>query len=157
MVYVLLSIFNGMLNVMNKMVNVQAKRHLGMLNGTLINYFEGTVISLVLLVIFGKNNELNYTLLGTIPPIYFMGGAAGLLSMIFAIKGMDKTEVILSTVMILIGQLGIGLIIDTFAKKEFSFLKLIGIVLIIIGITLNQYSIKKQKIDSQQKLRVVNK
>lgn len=146
MVCVLLSIFNGMLNVINKMVNVQAKRHLGMLNGTLINYLEDTIISLVLLVIFGKNNELNYTVLGTIPPIYFIGGAAGLLSMIFTIKGMDKTEVILSTIIILIGQLGIGLIIDTFAKKEFSFLKLIGIVLIIIGITLNQYSIKNRRL-----------
>lgn len=149
MLFVLLAIFNGMLSVINKMVNVQAKRHLGMLNGTLINYLEGTLLSLLLVALLGKSNELNLTVLSAIPPIYFIGGVAGLISMIFAIRGMDKTEVILSTVLILIGQLGMGFVIDSFGKKELTFLKLMGIILIIIGIALNQYHIKKQKMDSQ--------
>ena len=147
MIFVLLAIFNGMLSVINKMVNVQAKKHLGMLNGTLINYLEGTLLSLLLLVLLGKSKELNSTVLGVIPPIYFIGGVAGLFAMIFAIRGMDNTEVILSTVLILIGQLGIGFVIDSFGKKELTFLKLMGIILIIIGIALNQYHIKKQKVE----------
>ncbi len=149
MIFVLLAIFNGMLSVINKMVNVQAKRHLGMLNGTLINYLEGTLLSLLLIVLLGKSNELNPTILSAIPPIYFIGGVAGLLAMLFAIKGMDNTEVILSTVLILIGQLGMGFVIDSFVKKDLTFLKFMGIILIIIGIALNQYHMKKQKMDSQ--------
>lgn len=152
MLFVLLAIFNGMLSVINKMVNVQAKRHLGMLNGTLINYLEGTLLSLLLVILLGKSNELNPTRLSAIPPIYFIGGVAGLLSMIFAIRGMDKTKVILSTVLILIGQLGMGFVIDSFGKKELTFLKFMGIILIIIGIALNQYHIKKQMMDCKYKI-----
>ena len=42
------ALLNGAVNIINKMVNVVAKQSLGMANGTLINYLEGTLIALVL-------------------------------------------------------------------------------------------------------------
>ena len=45
---VTVAFLNGALNIINKMVNVRAKQVLGMANGTLINYLEGTVLALAL-------------------------------------------------------------------------------------------------------------
>ena len=42
---VTVALLNGALNIVNKMVNVVAKQSLGMANGTLINYLEGTLIA----------------------------------------------------------------------------------------------------------------
>ena len=45
---ILVAFLNGGLNIINKMVNVRAKQVLGMANGTLINYLEGTALAFAL-------------------------------------------------------------------------------------------------------------
>ena len=46
--FVLLAAVNGFVTIINKMINLEAKKSLGTINGTLINYLEATVISLVI-------------------------------------------------------------------------------------------------------------
>lgn len=147
-IFIFIAILSGMLNIINKMVNIQAKRHLGMSNGTLVNYLEGTVISLIILFIIGKGMELSPEGISSIQPIFFIGGVAGLFSMIFSIKGMENTGIVFSTVVMLIGQLGIAFIIDTITSQNINSLKLLGIVLIILGIGVNKYFANKKEIES---------
>ena len=56
--YIFVAVLLGVLNVFNKMVNVKASECLGNTNGTLINYFEASIISLVVLLLLGNANEL---------------------------------------------------------------------------------------------------
>ena len=52
--YIFVAVLLGVLNVFNKMVNVKASEYLGNTNGTLINYFEASIISLVILLALGE-------------------------------------------------------------------------------------------------------
>lgn len=139
MIFVGIAIVNGMITIINKMVNLQAKQTLGMANGTLINYFEGTIISLVLLILMGGSKLTNLSYLKAIPPIYFLGGLFGLLSMIFVLIGMAKNQISYSTVVVLIGQLGAGLLIDSIVTQKIVPVKVLGIALVIIGVFVNHY------------------
>ena len=62
-IYIIIAVMLGILNVFNKMVNVKASQYLGNINGTLINYVEATLISLVILAFTGNVNEVSITYL----------------------------------------------------------------------------------------------
>ena len=68
--FVVLAFVNGVVNIINKMINLQAKKALGTANGTLINYIEGTVISLAIVLATGTSHD-NFAFLAEVPPLYF--------------------------------------------------------------------------------------
>ncbi len=68
---VTVAFLNGALNIINKMVNVRAKQVLGMANGTLINYLEGTVLALALALLAGDRHLAQPGYLGSIPFLYY--------------------------------------------------------------------------------------
>ncbi len=102
---VTVAFLNGALNIINKMVNVRAKQVLGMANGTLINYLEGTVLALALALLAGDRHLAQPGYLGSIPFLYYLGGVFGLVAMVLTIRGMEKVPVAVSAVVILGGQL----------------------------------------------------
>ena len=128
---VTVALLNGAVNIINKMVNVVAKQSLGMANGTLINYLEGTFIALVLAFWMGDRHLVDPGLLGSIHPVYYLGGFFGLVAMVLTIKGMEKVPVAVSAVVILAGQLLAGFVMDAAAgrvgPKELAGLCLVGI------------------------------
>lgn len=139
LIFIGIAVANGMLNILNKMVNLQAKLKLGTANGTLINYAEGTVISLLPAVVLGGFKLTDVSFLNTIPPIYFFGGFFGLFSMVLILKGMAKNRIAYSTVIVLIGQLGAGLLIDSIVTQRVVPFKVLGIVLVIAGVVIDHY------------------
>ena len=66
-VYIFVAVLLGVLNVFNKMVNVKASEYLGNTNGTLINYFEASIISLVILLALGEAHELTPSFVKNVP------------------------------------------------------------------------------------------
>ncbi len=136
--YIGLAILSGILNTINKLVNFEAKRQLGTANGTLINYLEGTLISLAVVLISGNLTDLPR--LSSISPVYFTGGIFGLISMLLILKGMVNTQMIYATALVLIGQLGAGFAIDSMATGSVDPLKILGIVLVIAGVLTDQFS-----------------
>lgn len=135
--FTLIAFMNGIVSVINKMINLRAKQFLGTANGTLINYLEASVISLLIIFITGSNKLTNLALLHSVPPVYFLGGFFGLISMILILNGMAKTQIAYSTVLILIGQLGTGLLIDFVVAGKVEPMKIIGILLVIAGVVLD--------------------
>jgi len=131
--FVVLAFVNGVVNIINKMINLQAKKALGTANGTLINYIEGTVISLAIVLATGTSHD-NFTFLAEVPPLYFLGGLFGLVSMVLVLAGMARTRISYSTVVVLIGQLGTGLVLDAVLTGTLKPLKVVGILLVIAGV-----------------------
>lgn len=127
---VTVALLNGAVNIINKMVNVVAKQSLGMANGTLINYLEGTLIALVLAFGVGDRHLIDPGYLGDISPVYYLGGFFGLVAMVLTIKGMERVPVAVSAVVILAGQLLAGFVMDAAAgrvgPKELAGLCLVG-------------------------------
>ncbi len=143
LIFIGIAVINGIINILNKMINLQAKLKLGTANGTLINYLEGTAISLMIVFLMGASKLTDLSYLRTIPALYFFGGLFGLLSMVFILKGMAKNQISYSTIIVLIGQLGAGLLIDSIVTQKIAPIKIIGIALVIIGVVIDKYLSRK--------------
>ena len=134
MIFYLTAIANGFLNTINRMTNVKAKQCLGTTNGTLINYIEATVIAFVLIFLTGNGAELQLSHIKEVPVLFYLGSVCGLVAMIFIVVGTPHTGAMLSTVLMLIGQLSTAAVLDYIFFGEFSPIKILGIFLIIAGI-----------------------
>lgn len=134
MIFYLTAIANGFLNTINRMTNVKAKQCLGTTNGTLINYIEATVIAFVLIYLTGNGAELELSHIKEVPVLFYLGSVCGLVAMIFIVVGTPHTGAMLSTVLMLIGQLSTAAVLDYIFFGEFSPIKILGIFLIIAGI-----------------------
>ena len=142
--YILVAVGIGILSVFNKMVNVKASECLGNTNGTLINYFEATLISLVILLFTGHIDELTLDYIKTVPAYLYLGLVAGLIALIFLVAGTKKSTVMISTIVVLIGQLAMSIVLDCiFFQEDFSITKVLGIFLVIAGMTFREKIIKK--------------
>ena len=145
-IYIIIAVMLGILNVFNKMVNVKASQYLGNINGTLINYVEATLISLVILAFTGNVNELSITYIKDVPLYLYAGSVAGLIALIFLVIGTKKSTVMISTVVVLIGQLSTSIILDCiFFHEDFSIIKVLGIFFVIAGMTFREKIIKKSE------------
>lgn len=134
MIFYLTAVANGFLNTINRMTNVKAKQCLGTTNGTLINYLEATAIAFVLIYLTGNGAELHFEHIKIVPPVFYLGSICGLVAMIFIVIGTPKTGAMLSSILMLIGQLSTSIVMDYIFFDEFSMVRVIGIFLIILGI-----------------------
>ena len=145
--YIFVAVLLGVLNVFNKMVNVKASEYLGNTNGTLINYFEASIISLVILLALGEAHELTPSFVKNVPSYLYLGSVTGLIALIFLVIGTKKSTVMVSTIVVLIGQLVTSIVLDCiFFNENFSPLKLLGILFVIAGMAFREKIIKKSEI-----------
>ena len=133
----LLAFISGCAGVINKLLNLEAKKGLGTWNGTLLNYVESSVIAGVLVLIFG-GALWNVDILSNVPWYYFLGGLFGVVSMLLALKGMQKCSMIYATILMLVGQLFAGYVVDSIVSGEFNPLKLVAVGMIVFGVYLDK-------------------
>ena len=135
MVYWIVAFFNGFCNSINKMMNVKAGQVFGTANGALINYIEATFLSLALLFLTGRGAELSAENMARVPLWVYLGAVCGLLAMVLLIVGTLRTNVLLSSILTLVGNLGAAAVLDYLFYGIFSWYKIAGIALILLGTT----------------------
>ena len=135
MVYWIVAFFNGFFNSINKMMNVKAGQVFGTANGALINYIEATFLSFVLIFLTGKGAELSAQNVSGVPLWAYLGAVCGLAAMVLLIVGTLRTNVLLSSILTLVGNLGAALVLDYLFYGIFSWWKVLGIALILLGTT----------------------
>ena len=141
---VTVALLNGAVNIINKMVNVVAKQSLGMANGTLINYLEGTLIALVLALGLGDRHLVDPGYLGSIPLVYYLGGFFGLVAMVLTIKGMERVPVAVSAGVVLAGQLLAGFVMDALSGRV-GLKELAGLCLVGAGVWWNNRQLEQAR------------
>lgn len=142
----LLAFTGGCIAVFSKMINLKLVERLGLLNGTLVNYIVATFVSILAIFLSKNYHLLNLNVLNGIPLWVYLGGVFGLMALLLNIITLPTLPVIYSTILILIGQLGAGLVIDILFKGKFSTLKLVGITLVILGIGIDKMITKHTEI-----------
>lgn len=150
MVFYITAVANGFLNTINKMVNVKAGECLGTARGALVNYIEASVIAFCLIFVTGNGVELDFSHIREVPLLFYMGSVCGLVAMIFLIIGTSHSGAMTSTVLVLMGQLGISIVLDYVFFGEFSVLKIAGIFLILAGIAWKE---KQSGAERQERIR----
>lgn len=135
MIYYLVAVANGLLNTINRMVNVKAGECLGTARGAMINYIEATILAFCLVFITGKGGEFRLEHIREVPLQFYLGSICGLASMIFLIIGTKQKGAMTSTVLMLIGQLGTSVVLDYVFFGFFRPNQILGIFLILVGIS----------------------
>lgn len=135
MIYILTSLANGFFNSINRMTNVRAGKIFGTGNGALINYVQATLLSLLLIFVMRDGNELSWGHIVSVPWWVYLGSICGLLAQLLQIIGTLRSNALISSVLMLAGNLGMSLTLDYVFYGTFSLLRAIGILLILLGMT----------------------
>lgn len=133
LLYLVLSFLLGCLNVINRTINFQATKHLGNNSGCMMNYIVASIASLCVLLIYP---DAHFTLQDFVSaPIYlYLGGVFGVIAFFLNITSLHKLNLFQSGLIILIGQLIASFLLDFAFGYTFSFTKIIGILILIIGV-----------------------
>jgi transporter family-2 protein len=148
MVYLIISILAGVSIVIARIINSNLADKIGLLEGTLINFVTGLMLSLVFLL-FSSEAVSFSTLDFTQVPIWaYLGGAAGVIVIFLSSYLTPKVSAFYLTLFIFIGQLFTGIVIDYFTLGELSQGKILGGLLVLFGLVFNLRIDRKQEMRS---------
>lgn len=137
--YILISVLSGVSIVIARTINSNLAGKLGLLEGTFYNFLTGLMLS-ALLLILNWNNEIIATLSNAQIPIWaYFGGLFGIGIVLLSNYVIPRVSAFYLTILVFLGQLLIGYVIDYFTIGAISITKLLGGVLVLIGLSYNLY------------------
>lgn len=146
MIYIILAFITGAMVILSMVINSRLGKKIGVLQGTFINYVVGLIgISMVLLIKEGGINVSMNKIYG-IPAWVYLGGVIGVMVVSISNVVIPKIPAIYSTLLIFIGQIVTGIVIDFITADTVSKGKIIGSILILGGLWYNFY-IDKQEVE----------
>ncbi|MDX1359683.1 MAG: DMT family transporter [Clostridia bacterium] len=141
MIYSLLALISGGTVATSILLNARLGVVKGLYKGVFVNYFMGVIVSIPILLIFNglsmPSVEFNWPLLFALS-----GGAIGYVVVLLNSHITPKIGILYVTILLFIGQLGTGIIIDTIREGSVSPGKIAGGILIIAGLA---YLLKIEK------------
>lgn len=135
--YILLAIIAGVSIVLSRIINFNLADKIGVFQGTLFNYIFGLIFSGIFLVLSNENVFKEINTLGDIPWWAYLGGFVGVGVVALSTYITPKISVFYLTIFIFIGQLFIGGVIDYITLHELSMGKVIGGILVLVGLIYN--------------------
>lgn len=140
MLYILLAILSGVSVVLSRIVNFKLAEEIGTFQGTFFNYLTGFITSLIFF--FLTKDYINIREL-SIPFYAYLGGTIGILVVLMFNYITPKVSSFSLSLLVFIGQLSIGIIIDYFSNNTISVGKILGGLLILLGLSYNIFIDKK--------------
>lgn len=139
MIYIILAFLCGGLTIFSMIVNAGLGKKVGILQGTLINYVVGlSVTGIVILIIMLTGNYHRSSFSG-VPFYAFLGGLIGVMVVAASNVVIPKIPALYTAILIFIGQIFTGIIMDYVILDSISIGKIIGGIIIIIGMLYNSY------------------
>ena len=147
MIYIILAMIGGCLTILSMIVNSRLASKIGVLQSTLINYIVGLFVTFILTIFTGSLRSFQFNELNNIPFWAFLGGFIGVIVVATSNVIIPKIPIIYSTVLIFIGQIFTGIVIDYIMEGSISNGKIIGGTLIVLGMIYNS-NIDKNEVKS---------
>ncbi len=141
---IVIALASGITNVSGRIINSSLADKIGILPGTFYNYLTGLITSAVFFMI--SSNTLSHPPgnFSGLPFYAYMGGAIGVFVVAISSFITPKISALYATVLLFIGQLFAGILVDYFTLQVFSFGKVAGGALVVLGLVYNVYIDKKQ-------------
>lgn len=147
MIYLLLAVIGGFLTILSMVINASLAKKVGVFQGTFINYIVGLII--IIIITLGLQQHLYVEDLTNIPFYAFLGGVVGVSIVASSNVIIPKIPTMYTTLLTFIGQIFAGIIIDYLRLSHISKGKIIGGLLIILGILYNSNIDRKQLADKE--------
>ena len=145
MFYIILAALAGVTIVVSRILNANLAKELGELQSTFYNFLTGLIFSILILLFCYET--FNASEFRAIPFYAYIGGFIGIVSITLSNKIAPKISTFYMTLLVFIGQLLIGIIIDNFIFNEFSLGKILGGILVVIGLSYNLILDKHSPVD----------
>ena len=146
MLYIFLATLCGSITIVSMIINSHLAKKIGVFQGAFINYIVGFFSTLLLVIIVKGSVNLPINGFTKIPLWAFLGGALGVMVVSASNIVIPKIPTIYTTLLIFIGQLFTGILIDYFRVGFVSSGKIIGGLLILLGLMYNSSIDKKELI-----------
>jgi len=137
MFYIIIAILSGISIVIARIINSNLAKRIGIIQGTFYNYVTGLTLSLIFL--FFSHEILNISVISmkSLPLWAYLGGVTGVLVVVLSSYITPKISAFYLTLLMFIGQIFVGIIIDYFTLNILSIGKVIGGLLVLIGLSYN--------------------
>lgn len=144
MIYALSAIGAGVSIVISRIINSNLADKIGVFQGTFFNYATGLLFSGMFLFLSTETFNISSQILITVPFWAYLGGLVGVVVVAMSNIVTPKVSTFYLTLIIFIGQLLAGIIIDYYTLSLISKGKIIGGLLVLSGLTYNLAIDKKQ-------------
>lgn len=135
MFYILISIASGGIVVLSRILNTVLTDSIGLVESSFFNYLTGFISSVVLFFIMKET--IQFSNFSNTPIWAYLGGLIGVIIVILSSVVTPKMSVFYISLIIFIGQLFTGIIIDCLTLKTIPFNKIIGGLLVVGGLLYN--------------------
>lgn len=135
MIYIFLSILTGVIIVVSRILNTKLSHEIGLIESSYFNYFTGAVTSILLFLVMGEHFNLGS--LKDMPPYGYLGGVLGVMIVILNSVVSPKLSAFYVTLLIFIGQLFTGILIDWMIAGTVPLAKILGGVIVVMGLSFN--------------------
>ncbi|MBN1624314.1 MAG: DMT family transporter [Clostridia bacterium] len=133
MIYSFLALLSGVNVAISIMLNARLGAIKGLYKGAFINYFMGFCITIPLYLIIAGFTLPTFSI--SLPEIFILtGGSIGYLVVLINNNITPKIGILYVTILLFIGQIATGALMDIFAGDSISAGKLIGALLILAGL-----------------------
>lgn len=137
--YIIIAMMAGVTIVVSRIVNAKLSERIGLFESTFYNFLTGLIFSMIILLFAKENFNISSLTSFTIPFYAYIGGLIGVFSITLSNYTAPKISVFYMTLLIFIGQIATGIIIDYFALNELSPGKIIGSILVAAGLSYNLF------------------
>ncbi|MBY0596315.1 DMT family transporter [Bacillus bingmayongensis] len=137
MLYICIAILAGISIVVARIINANLAAKIGIFQGTFFNYITGLFFSFLFLLFSNESLHISNTTLQSIPFVVYLGGLVGVIVIVLSNYITPKISSFYLTLLIFIGQLFTGVLIDFFNSGDVSIDKMIGGFLVLLGLTYN--------------------
>lgn len=135
LIAVIVSFFAGVTVVVSRTINARLSSHIGEVQTSFMNHVVGLVVSIALIFIFGIGDTSKIEISRNL--FIYIGGLFGVMTVLLSNITVPKVPAFNLTLLIFIGQVFTGVVVDLLMNNDFSEATFVGGVIITIGILIN--------------------
>lgn len=137
MLMILLAVLGGVLTTLSMVVSSTLGKRIGLIQSTIIHYIGGLVGGIFILIGLGSATTPSIMEMSNMPIYIFLGGIIGVMVVYISNVVIPKIPVVYSTLLMFSGQMICAIIIDAIVIGDFPILKLVGAIIVVLGIFYN--------------------
>lgn len=139
----------GVTIVLSRSINGLLSQRVGPYQSTFFNYFTGFITSFIVMVCIGMPYISEIKVLDMNNPFIYIGGVIGVFNILILNIIVPKVSPIQLTLITFVSQLMSGMLLDYYFYQMFSMQKILGCIIVVIGLVIYQFSEKKEMLESQ--------
>ena len=144
MLVILLAVLGGVLTTLSMVVSSSLGKKIGLIQSTIIHYIGGLIGGIFILIGMGSVSVPSIIDMSRMPLYIFLGGIMGVMVVYASNVVIPKIPVVYSTLLMFSGQMLCAIVM-----RDFSWKKLLGAIIVILGIFYNS------KIDEKEENKVI--